>query len=72
MENGVRNSTNEAPNSVGRITPREGSLWIDREETELENAAFILAQALVLWFSANQQETEAGEIDLSKSALETP
>ena len=40
----------------------------DREETELEDAAFVLAQALLNWFNDQKQETEAGEVDFSKSA----
>lgn len=40
----------------------------DREEAELEDAAFIVAQALVQWFSDQKQEAEAGQISLSKSA----
>ncbi|HEX7260419.1 MAG TPA: hypothetical protein VF258_01265, partial [Luteolibacter sp.] len=40
----------------------------DREETELEDAAFIMAQALVQWFNDHQQETEAGQIAMSKTA----
>jgi len=43
----------------------------DREETELEDAAFIVAQALVQWFADHQQETEAGQIALSKSDWKT-
>jgi hypothetical protein len=40
----------------------------DREETELEDAAFMVSQALVQWFSDHQQETEAGQVALTKSA----
>ena len=39
----------------------------DREETELEDAAHAMAQALVLYFNDTQQESEAGEIDLTES-----
>ncbi len=42
----------------------------DREETELENAAYTLAQALVLFFTDKNQESEAGEIDLTASDWE--
>lgn len=40
----------------------------DCEETEFEDAAFMAAQALVLWFSDNAQESQVREVDLSKSA----
>lgn len=34
----------------------------DREETELEDAAHILGQALALWFDSNQREDEAARV----------
>lgn len=40
----------------------------DREETELEDAAFILAQALLSWFNDQKQESEAAEVDFAKSS----
>lgn len=40
----------------------------DREETELEDAAFVLAQALLSWFNDQKQETEAAEVDFAKSS----
>ncbi len=40
----------------------------DREETELEDAAFLVAQALLSWFNDQKQETEAAEVDFAKSA----
>lgn len=40
----------------------------DREETELEDAAFVVAQALLSWFNDQKQETEAAEVDFSKSS----
>jgi hypothetical protein len=40
----------------------------DREETELEDAAFLLAQALLSWFNDQKQETEAAEVDFAKSS----
>jgi len=40
----------------------------DREEAELEDAAFVVAQALLSWFNDQKQETEAGEVDFAKSA----
>ena len=39
----------------------------DREETELEAAAGILAEALVIYYTDKGQETEAGELDLTES-----
>ena len=39
----------------------------DREETELEDADFILAQAIALLLADKGREAEAGEIDLTKS-----
>lgn len=39
----------------------------DREETELEDAAGVLASALVLYHNDHQQESEAGEVDLTMS-----
>lgn len=39
----------------------------DREETELEEAAGVLAEALVIYFTDQGQETEAGEVDLTES-----
>jgi hypothetical protein len=39
----------------------------DREETELEDAAYTLAQAAVLYYNDHQQETEATELDLEPS-----
>ena len=39
----------------------------DREETELEDAASVLASALVLYYNDHQQESEAGELDLTMS-----
>ncbi len=41
-----------------------------REETELEEAAFILSQALLLWLRDQNQESEAAEVAFSKSAWE--
>ncbi|MBL9180723.1 MAG: hypothetical protein JNN17_01165 [Verrucomicrobiaceae bacterium] len=40
----------------------------DREETELEDAAFILAQALLSWFNDQKQESEVAEVDFAKSS----
>jgi hypothetical protein len=40
----------------------------DREETELEDAAFLLAQALLNWFNDQKQESEAAEVDFAKSS----
>ncbi|MFN0077788.1 MAG: hypothetical protein ACKVY0_15130 [Prosthecobacter sp.] len=40
----------------------------DREEAELEDAAFVVAQALLSWFNDQKQETEAGEVDFAKSS----
>lgn len=40
----------------------------EQEETELEDAAFALAQALRVWFSRTRQTTEAVEMTLSISA----
>jgi len=40
----------------------------DREEAELEDMAFVVAQALLSWFNDQKQETEAAEVDFSKSA----
>ena len=39
----------------------------DREETELEEAAGILAEALVIYYTDKGQETEAGEVNLTES-----
>lgn len=39
----------------------------EREEDELEDAAYVLAQALVLYFRDHQQEAEAGALDLTPS-----
>jgi hypothetical protein len=39
----------------------------EREETELEDVAFMVAQAMLLWFNDKKQETEAGEMDMAKS-----
>lgn len=39
----------------------------EREEAELEEAAGILAEALVIYFNDQGQETEAGELDLTPS-----
>ena len=38
-----------------------------REQAELEDAASLLAQALVIYFTDKGQETEAGELDLARS-----
>ncbi len=47
--------------TVGATTEKE------REEEELEQAAGILAEALVIYFTDKGQETEAGELDLTES-----
>lgn len=39
----------------------------DREETELEAAASILGEALVIYYTDKGQETEAGELDLTET-----
>ncbi|MES2707919.1 MAG: hypothetical protein V4726_15105 [Verrucomicrobiota bacterium] len=39
----------------------------DREETELEEAVYMVAQALVSWFTDKKQESGAGEVDLTMS-----
>lgn len=39
----------------------------DREETELEEASYALAQAAVIYYNDHQQETEAAELDLEPS-----
>lgn len=39
----------------------------DREEGELEDAAYMVGQALALWFKDHQQESGAGEVDLTRS-----
>ncbi len=39
----------------------------DREETELEDAAYALAQALVQWFTDTKVETKAAEVALTIS-----
>ncbi|MES2707103.1 MAG: hypothetical protein V4726_10935 [Verrucomicrobiota bacterium] len=39
----------------------------DREETELEDAAFVLSQALGTWFTDQKHESDAGEVDLTIS-----
>lgn len=39
----------------------------EREETELEEVASILAEALVIYYTDKGQETEAGELDLTES-----
>lgn len=39
----------------------------EREETELEEAASILAEALVIYYTDKGQESEAGELDLTES-----
>lgn len=38
------------------------------EETELELTAFILSQAILLWFSDQKQESEAAEVAFSKAS----
>ena len=38
-----------------------------REQAELEDAASLLAQALVIYYTDKGQETEAGELDLARS-----
>ena len=40
----------------------------DREETELEDAAHVLGQALALWFHANNREDEAAQVDFPISS----
>ena len=40
----------------------------DREETELEDAAHVLGQALALWFAANNREDEAAQVDFPISS----
>lgn len=39
----------------------------EREANELEDAASLLAQALVIYYTDKGQETEAGELDLARS-----
>ena len=39
----------------------------EREATELEDAASLLAEALVIYYNDKGQETEAGELDLARS-----
>lgn len=39
----------------------------EREQSELEEAASILAEALVLYYTDQGQETEAGELDLTQT-----
>ena len=39
----------------------------EREAMELEDAASLLAQALVIYYNDQGQETQAGEVDLSRS-----
>lgn len=39
----------------------------EREESELEEAASILGEALVIYYTDKGQETEAGELDLTES-----
>jgi hypothetical protein len=63
MVQAIKDAAKNQEAGFGGITEQK-----DREETELENADFILAQAVALWLADKGREAEAGEIDLSKSA----
>jgi hypothetical protein len=62
MVNAIKEAQKKQETGTGGPTDEK-----DREETELEDAASVLAAALVLYYNDHQQESEAGEIDLTMS-----
>ena len=62
MVEAIEDAAKKQEAGLGGVTEQK-----DREETELEDADFILAQAVALWLTDKGREAEAGEIDLTKS-----
>ena len=63
MVQAIEDAAKKQEAGLGGVTEQK-----EREETELEDADYILAQAVALWLTDNGREAEAGEIDLTKSA----
>ena len=58
MVQAIEDAAKKQEAGLGGVTEQK-----NREETELEDADFILAQAVALWLTDKGREAEAGEID---------